>query len=1562
MNIKRALSLLLLLFVAMSQGEVSSQVMSDYLAVPPYISESAPPMVMFVMSKDHKSFYKAYNDVSDIDEDGTIDSTYKDGIHYYGYFDSNKCYNYQSNRFEPVGTVNSPGSNHYCSGRWSGNFLNWATMARIDIIRKVLYGGYRSEDTTSRTVLSRTTLPRDAHSWAKVYDGADISSLIPFSWNSITLCNTNTSETETSSLIYVKNGLYPYTASTEGKQCRKQYQGGSNLSPNYTYNADVLVCNDATGEDCETYVQGASSPRYKPVGLLQEFGVNRNGTPDTTDDTANMHFGLITGSYRSNVSGGVLRSNISDVPVNEIATDTGIVLGTSKIIKNINSFRVSQYNYNTGWYDKGGSEGRCVPGEPTILSNGTCTSWGNPIGEMLYETIRYFKGTKACTSQYKTNNPDTGINGLSVENSWDDPYQNFPTCSKPFALILSDSYPSYDSDDLPGANWGSFSGSDTPNVTTLVDDSDMNSIESINTVIVGESGGTNDRKCTEKSGSNFKSIRGLCVEEPTKQGAYYTPALAWHARTTDLNTVEGEQYMHTYAVATGSPLPTIDLRANGNTAYLIPAFHDGCPDTSYPGCGSPGAGGDDSKGELVDFQICQNDADWSAEQLNGYENCYDILWDDAEYGWDYELDIRYRIYTKINGNIVTVKTKGLYAAAGHLDYAGYYITGVDNPGEYLDIKCGGGAGFSDCDSYTGNETPVVERSFSITGSSASILKGPLWYAAKYGGFKDDNNNDVPDLQKEWDKNNDGTPDTYFNASNPLNLKKQLTKALLSISAQASSGTSVSVLATTGDGDGAVYQAYYYPEKVDEDSGNARSWLGNLRSFFVDRYGNLREDTLKNETLDLSDDMIIEMSYDPLDGTQVNKYVDSNGDGVKDSATPAVITDIDNIKSIWEAGEKLWSRDASSRLIYTSTNGSTTQLFTSGAAATLKPYLRAADDAEAADIIDWVRGEDLAGYRSRTLKLDSGPAKVWKLGDIVHSTPTNVGRPMENYDLLYNDSSYTTYRKTHINRKQVVYVGANDGMLHAFNAGCFDQETYTFHEDVDGNSCKGGSDGLGEELWAFIPRGLLPHLKWLTDTDYSHVYYVDLKPKITDVKIFDADADHPGGWGTILIGGFRLGGKDISWNSGGTGYDASPEYFALDITVPETPRLLWTFKDPQLGLSMSFPSVARVDDTWFVTFGSGAKNYDIYSNFTTLQKGRVFVLQISGAGATNGVISDWTEDVTDGSKGHFWKRDTPSTSLTAYLSDPISVDVDIDNDVDVLYIAENIKTGASWNSLMHRVTTDQSSTVDPDWIISTLGNVNTIAGIKDNVKIISSAPAAAMDDRANLWVYFGTGQYIGSFDKNQTATGGFYAIKDGCWKGDCSTTFSDFLDVSKAVVKTDGSVTDVQGTCAAGIDTWPKLLKASNSVDCEGWAMYFSDVVEDKDFQDTTIFLNHSGERLVSKPLVLGGIVSWATFIPGLDECATEGESNAYAVYYKTGTATPGYIFENQKNQANPTDEVARIGYLGKGMPSSPSAQVTSDGSTKVFFQQSTGAILTSKNSNPVTLKSGLSGWTNKPIQ
>ena len=908
---------------------------------------------------------------------------------------------------------------------------------------------------------------------------------------------------------------------------------------------------------------------------------------------------------------------------------------------------------------------------------------------------------------------------------------------------------------------------------------------------------------------------------------------------------------------------------------------------------------------------------------------------------------------------------------------------------------------------TGKQFLIHYTIFAAFGATANYGRTAMQQIAMYGAFDDTDNNTWPydrtaypspnskdisnllpqspcdpstqwnDLCREWDENADGIPDTYFDAASGSELALKLRNAIQGITKNSSSGTAVSVLATSGAGEGAVYQAYFYQRKTEGAA--QRKWLGYLHALFVDQWGNLREDTNSDAGLSLTDDYIIKMRFDKNLGTLVDKYADSDGDGQPDSPnSPVATVSLDDVKTIWDGGKQLWQTLPANRKILTTVNGydftglspdTNKGTFYDANAGTLQPYLRAADndnDTEAKNIINWIRGDDLTGvtdtghangYRQRGITIGT-TTNVWKLGDIVYSTPTVVGLPMENYDMLYNNASYLDFRMHYIDRREVVYVGANDGMLHAFNAGFYDEETRQYCTKLDTNgACTTGGAALGSELWAFIPRGLLPHLKWLTDTDYDHIYYVDLKPKVSDVKIFTPDTTHINGWGTILIGGFRYGGKDITWTSGGSTYQATHEYFALDITDPDNPSLLWTFSDASLGIGMSYPAISKVCDQdrnnckWFAVFGSGATDYDINSNLTAYQPGNIFVLDISSG--TNGLIKTWTAGT------NYWKLPTASydnNSTQTYMSPTINVDVDLDFDTDVIYIGENYMSGGNWKSQILRITTDSGQENDPSkWTTSVLINTS------DNVNQITSAVSAAMDDRANLWVFLGTGRFLGSDDKNLTDTGAFYAVKDPCWAGTCSSeyTVSDLLNMDSAVVKTDGSVSGVSGSCTTvTVSTWSELKQAIKQ--CQGWVINLLNVAETTAF-DTGETIKHAGERVLSKPLVLGGLVTWTTYLPAGDVCSYGGESNIYSVYYETGTAFKKYVFKAQKSNPPASKVVARVTKFGEGMPSTVSALVTASGSTKGFAQQSTGAIIELESLTPFSLKTEIMGWKDEEL-
>ena len=245
------------------------------------------------------------------------------------------------------------------------------------------------------------------------------------------------------------------------------------------------------------------------------------------------------------------------------------------------------------------------------------------------------------------------------------------------------------------------------------------------------------------------------------------------------------------------------------------------------------------------------------------------------------------------------------------------------------------------------------------------------------------------------------------------------------------------------------------------------------------------------------------------------------------------------------------------------------LMTDGTAATVDQVALAAG----ANMVNFVRGQ--RGYEKFTANTNLYYRKrVHVLGDIANANPLFVKAPSFNYSAT-TDPGYTAFKSAKAGRTTLVYVGANDGMLHAFRAGT--PLTPGGPPDPSG----------GDELWAFIPSMVLPNLYKLADNAYetSHQYYVDGTPASGDV--FDP-TPITGGWRTILVGGLNRGGKG---------------YYALDITDPANPKGLWEFKhnpsicagpgqtsDCHLGFTYGTPTISKLaDGRWAVFVTSGFNN-------------------------------------------------------------------------------------------------------------------------------------------------------------------------------------------------------------------------------------------------------------------------------------------------------------------------------------------------------------------------------------
>ncbi|MDI7261788.1 MAG: PilC/PilY family type IV pilus protein, partial [Thermodesulfobacteriota bacterium] len=193
-----------------------------------------------------------------------------------------------------------------------------------------------------------------------------------------------------------------------------------------------------------------------------------------------------------------------------------------------------------------------------------------------------------------------------------------------------------------------------------------------------------------------------------------------------------------------------------------------------------------------------------------------------------------------------------------------------------------------------------------------------------------------------------------------------------------------------------------------------------------------------------------------------------------------------------------------------------------------------------------------GKRALNVDIKGTSYPSWKLGDIYHSTPVVIGEPA----FFFEDNEYASFYSQNKNRELMIYVGTNDGTLHGFK------------------------NSNGREEFAVIPKNLLGKLKNLKVT---HEFYVDSSPKAYDVY-FNIGSK----WKTVLISGQRGGG---------------PYYFALDVTKPDDPKILWEITHGNLGDTWAKPDIGRIkdgEDTKFAAFLAGG-----YS--TTDNKGNSFYI-------------------------------------------------------------------------------------------------------------------------------------------------------------------------------------------------------------------------------------------------------------------------------------------------------------------------------------------------------------------
>jgi type IV pilus assembly protein PilY1 len=425
------------------------------------------------------------------------------------------------------------------------------------------------------------------------------------------------------------------------------------------------------------------------------------------------------------------------------------------------------------------------------------------------------------------------------------------------------------------------------------------------------------------------------------------------------------------------------------------------------------------------------------------------------------------------------------------------------------------------------------------------------------------------------------------------------------------------------------------------------------------------------------------------------------------------------------------------------------------------------------------------------------------------------------------SSYDTFLATKASRTPVLYVGANDGMLHAINA----------------NS--------GAELFTYVPRAVYPALSALSDPLYTHAFYVDGSPTSVDAFVSSA-------WKTLLVATTGAGGHDV---------------FLLDVTSPTSEtasNVMWdydgvdgttsvytepanthttvksTSPDPDMGYTINEPTIVRMHDgDWYALFGNG------YSS--TNQQAVIYLYNIN----TNVLYK--------------YSTSTGSSTAPNGMSSPSPVDLDGDRITDAIYAGDLL--GNLWKL-------DVSSNSPSNWKFTTYGNsvptpLFTAHDSSSNVQPITDRPQVGLDSSGRLMVYFGTGTYFLTGD-NAVPTNppvqSFYGIIDD--KGNAST------DQVKGTSGTDRSELRQQlilaSTTILGNTFRITSTNAMTSSD-KGW---FMDLVPySGSTQGTAV-----GERVVSDAVLDLGRIVFPTVIPQGNACQFGGESFLMELDASSGAA------------------------------------------------------------------------------
>lgn len=745
---------------------------------------------------------------------------------------------------------------------------------------------------------------------------------------------------------------------------------------------------------------------------------------------------------------------------------------------------------------------------------------------------------------------------------------------------------------------------------------------------------------------------------------------------------------------------------------------------------------------------------------------------------------------------MTTFTLGL-GANGLMKYSSTYDT--DTSGDYLSVKLGLTASSSLCTWQTADTTCNWPEPTSDDPTGID----DLWHAAVNGRG------------------------SYFSASNPTSLSQGLSSALLGIDTRkgsAAAASSTTLNPVSGD------------NKAFFSSFVTSVWTGNLEARSI----NTDTGVISKNALWCVEDVVadscatVPVAQTIGDTTIYNCELPTTGvcaDGVVGYSGNATSGDLFCKVPVATAcvgtmnpsiTNPRVSASSDTRTIYTSSFNSGANKYElvnfDASFATANPgYFNAATlaglsqwaaldstqqaKAVGANLVNYLRGQ--YGFDKRIANLTTVDNRLYRqrdtvLGDTLESVPSYMGPPVFSYQY----PGYAAFKSSQASRAGTVYIGANDGMMHAFN-----------------------SDN-GNERWAYIPSMVLPNMWKLADTNYStgHINLLNASPVVTDVCMSSCTDANNAVWKTILISGLNGGGRG---------------YFALDVTDPSNPSLLWeltttsqngSVKDDDVGFSFGNPIVTRKSDgTWVILVTSGYNNVSPGSGV-----GYLYALDPK----TGAILSKISTGVGSTS--------TPSglAKFAAWNNAPDG------NESGYVYGGDLL--GNLWRFNINDTSTTASIGKGSAFLFATL--FADTSG--SSPQPITTTPILGKISGSRV-IFIGTGQLLQGTDIDDTQTQSYYAIKDD----DKNVTLNNPRTSDKIVKQT--IVDDTASNTGSRVVTSPLAV---NFYTERGWMIDFP----------------VSKERVNVDGLLVQGVLVIPTTVPSGSACSPGGYSNSNFFNYKTG--------------------------------------------------------------------------------